>query len=190
MKRANLMLLLAAVSSGSLVGCAGSSARDRGLTEKDATPAAAPVARSADLPADGAKDQKPAPAPVASAPACSLTKVSFSYDNATLSDEARTALRGVADCIRARKLPVVKVEGHCDERGTQEYNLALGERRAQSVKRYLTGLGVPSAVQTISFGEEYPAVDGHDEAAWKQNRRAELRGPGDKLSNGTPVATR
>ncbi len=188
MKRVHL-LLIAAVCSGSLVGCAGSSARNRDLSEKDAKPAAAPVAKSEPVAAP-APAEKPAPAPVAKVEVCSLAKVYFSYDKATLSDAAQQTLRGVADCIRSRKLPVVEVEGHCDERGTQEYNLALGERRAQSVKRYLTGLGVPSAVQTISFGKEYPAVEGHDEAAWKQNRRAELRGPGEKLSNGTPVATR
>ncbi|BDG08738.1 OmpA family protein [Anaeromyxobacter paludicola] len=189
MKRVSLMLLLTAVSSGALAGCAGANKSQRELTEKDAKPAAtAPVGKS-DAAAK-AEASAPAPAPVAKVDACTLSKVSFSYDDATLNDDARHALQGVADCIRARKLPVVEVEGHCDERGTQEYNLALGERRAQSVKRYLTALGVPAAVQTISFGEEYPAVDGHDEAAWKQNRRAELRGPGEKLANGTPVATR
>jgi peptidoglycan-associated lipoprotein len=70
---------------------------------------------------------------------------------------------------------VVQVEGHCDERGSIEYNLALGERRAQSVKNYLTQLGIEaSRLSTISYGEEKPAVDGHDEAAWEKNRRAEF----------------
>ena len=67
----------------------------------------------------------------------------------------------------------MQVEGHCDERGTVEYNLALGERRAQSVKSYLVNLGVTDArLSTISYGEEKPASEGHDEGAWVKNRRA------------------
>ena len=66
----------------------------------------------------------------------------------------------------------VTVEGHCDERGTREYNLALGERRAASVKNYLVALGVdPSRISTLSYGKERPLAMGHDEAAWSQNRR-------------------
>ena len=67
------------------------------------------------------------------------------------------------------------VEGHCDERGSTEYNLALGERRANAVKRYLVDLGVPSnSLRTVSFGEERAAVQGHDESAWRYNRRADF----------------
>ena len=70
----------------------------------------------------------------------------------------------------------VVVEGHCDERGSEEYNLALGERRATSVKQYLTNRGIPSArIDTVSFGESKPGVQGHDESAWKWNRRGEFK---------------
>ena len=70
----------------------------------------------------------------------------------------------------------VTIEGHCDERGDEEYNLALGERRASSVKRYLQNLGVASgSMRTMSYGEAKPAVQGHDESAWRWNRRAEFR---------------
>ena len=71
---------------------------------------------------------------------------------------------------------VITIEGHCDERGSEEYNLALGERRASGVKRYLVDLGVPaSRLRTVSFGEAKPAVVGHDESAWRYNRRAEFK---------------
>ena len=70
----------------------------------------------------------------------------------------------------------VTVEGHCDERGSEEYNLALGDRRANAVRRYLIDLGVPaSRLRTVSFGEARPAVPGHDENAWRYNRRAEFK---------------
>ena len=69
------------------------------------------------------------------------------------------------------------IEGHCDERGSEEYNLALGERRANAVKRYMVDLGVPSSqLRTVSFGEAKPAVVGHDESAWRYNRRTEFKG--------------
>jgi peptidoglycan-associated lipoprotein len=73
--------------------------------------------------------------------------------------------------------PTVKVrlEGHCDERGTREYNIGLGDRRGQAVRRLLMFQGVPAGqIVTVSYGEERPAADGHDEAAWSQNRRVEL----------------
>jgi len=71
---------------------------------------------------------------------------------------------------------VLVIEGNCDERGTEEYNLALGERRAHSVKQYLVSAGVPaSRVDTVSFGESKPAAPGHDESAWKWNRRADFK---------------
>jgi peptidoglycan-associated lipoprotein len=70
----------------------------------------------------------------------------------------------------------VRIEGHCDERGSDEYNLALGEKRAQSVKTYMISLGVPAErMSIISYGEEIPLVMGHDEEAWAQNRRAEFK---------------
>jgi peptidoglycan-associated lipoprotein len=70
----------------------------------------------------------------------------------------------------------VTIEGHCDERGSEEYNLALGDRRASGVKQYLVDLGVPaSRLRTVSFGEAKPAVVGHDESAWRYNRRSEFK---------------
>jgi peptidoglycan-associated lipoprotein len=101
--------------------------------------------------------------------------VYFAFDDYTLSSDAQTVLNKLADNLRSNAGSVVQIQGHCDERGSIEYNLALGERRANSVKNYLSGLGIEGArLNTISFGEEKPVDDGHDEAAWARNRRAEF----------------
>jgi peptidoglycan-associated lipoprotein len=98
--------------------------------------------------------------------------VHFGYDQSNLNADARDALDGQAEWLMNYAGYSVTVEGHCDERGTREYNLALGERRAASVKSYLVALGVdPSRISTISFGKERPLATGHDEGAWSQNRR-------------------
>jgi peptidoglycan-associated lipoprotein len=104
-----------------------------------------------------------------------LKTVYFEFDKSDLSDEARMVLRANADFLKANGSVGVAVEGHCDERGTIEYNLALGQRRAQAVKDYLASLGVGAVrIRTVSYGEERPVAFGHDEAAWAQNRRAEF----------------
>lgn len=122
--------------------------------------------------------------------ACSLERVHFAFDSAQLDAAARTELKDAAACL-AEKRPVdLLIEGHCDERGTSAYNLALGNKRAVTVKGYLADLGVSTPMSTISFGKEKPLVQGHDEAAWRENRRAELKLPGERRSDGTPVAAR
>lgn len=98
--------------------------------------------------------------------------VYFDFDRFDLSPEARAQLDKQAAWLKQYPNITVTVEGNCDERGTREYNLALGERRASSAKNYLVALGVdPNRIQTISYGKERPAVPGSDEAAWAQNRR-------------------
>ena len=98
--------------------------------------------------------------------------VYFDFDKYDLSPEARAQLEKQAGWLKQYANITVTVEGNCDERGTREYNLALGERRASSAKNYLVALGVdPNRIQTISYGKERPAVPGSDEAAWAQNRR-------------------
>lgn len=100
-------------------------------------------------------------------------RVFFSFNKSDLSAEARATLDRQAAWLK--KYPAVKVtvEGHCDERGTREYNLALGERRATAAKNYLVAAGISAArIKTISYGKERPAVIGSNEAAWAQNRRA------------------
>jgi len=104
-----------------------------------------------------------------------LGTVYFEYDSFDLTSESRTMLQANADFLRDNGPLAIRVEGNCDERGTIEYNLALGERRASAVRDYLVDLGVDATlIRIVSFGEENPAVNGHDDAAWSQNRRAEF----------------
>ena len=99
-------------------------------------------------------------------------RVFFGYDSAELDDDAKELLQDQVAWIKQHDVSVI-IEGHCDERGTREYNLALGEKRAQAVKNYLTRMGVPpQKVTTISYGKERPAVIGSNDGAWSQNRRS------------------
>lgn len=105
---------------------------------------------------------------------CALQTVYFDYNDAELSDDARSALSSNAACINERSLAVT-IEGHADERGTEEYNLLLGERRANAAMRYVVNLGVNSEkVTTVTYGKERPVDPGHTEAAWSRNRRAQF----------------
>lgn len=99
--------------------------------------------------------------------------VFYALDGADLDDRGRAVVTANAALLKKYPTWVVTVEGHCDERGTAEYNLALGERRAVAVKTYLVSLGIaPDRVRTVSYGKEFPFDPGHDEGAWSQNRRA------------------
>lgn len=104
-----------------------------------------------------------------------LTRIHFDYDQSLLTPAARDTLNANAAALKAAPVLKVQIEGHCDERGSNQYNIALGERRAQAAMKYLVDLGVePGRLSTVSYGEEMPLVPGHDEAAWAQNRRAEF----------------
>lgn len=99
----------------------------------------------------------------------------FAFDASTLTAEAQAALQQSATWLRSHPEFRIRIEGHCDERGTEQYNLALGERRAHTAASYLATLGVDqSRIQIVSYGEERPFEEGSDEAAWAQNRRAHL----------------
>jgi len=101
-------------------------------------------------------------------------RVFFGYDKATLSEEAIKTLRLQVEWLKSNPEVKVQIQGHCDERGTREYNLALGEKRANVVKEYLVSRGIDAdRIRTISYGKEKPAVFGSNEAAWAQNRRSE-----------------
>jgi peptidoglycan-associated lipoprotein len=101
------------------------------------------------------------------------TDVLFAYNSFTLTEEAKELLAQKAQWMVQHPEVTVQLEGHCDERGTVAYNLALGERRANAVRQYMTALGVSAArITTISYGEEFPLDPGHDEGAWARNRRA------------------
>ncbi|THB66148.1 MAG: peptidoglycan-associated lipoprotein Pal [Desulfovibrio sp.] len=99
----------------------------------------------------------------------------FTYDSFELSAESRAILSRKAEIMKTYPDLLVQIAGHCDERGTNEYNLALGERRARAASQYLVMLGVnPSQLEIISYGEERPADSGHNDAAWAKNRRDEF----------------
>ena len=103
-------------------------------------------------------------------------KIFFDFDRFDIRNEYQDTLRAKADVLKRYSQINVMIEGHCDERGTEEYNMALGERRARAAYEYLLKLGVsPNQLQMISYGKDRPAVMGSDESAWSQNRRDEFK---------------
>ena len=133
----------------------------------------APVVAPAPAPVEAPPPPPPPPAPAAAVPAPSpLKDVFFNYDKAGIRDDQKAALNDNVGWLKGNTGAKVLVEGHCDSRGTAEYNLALGERRAKAVKDYLIAAGIAAdRVSTISYGKERPFVLGQDESAWKWNRR-------------------
>src|SRR4051812_37309654 len=110
----------------------------------------------------------------------SKRSVYFEYDSNSVKDEYRNMVQAHARYLNDKKTTHVRIEGNCDERGSREYNLALGQRRAEAVKRVMTVLGAPDAsIETVSYGEEKPVASGHDENAWAQNRRADIKYAGE-----------
>ncbi len=105
-----------------------------------------------------------------------LQDVYFDFDRSDIKPDTRRILAENAEWLRKHRAVKVQIEGHCDERGTVEYNLALGQRRAASVRKYLVALGInPGKVFTISYGEEQPVDPRHSESAWAENRRAHFK---------------
>ena len=154
-----LMLILASV------GCA----------KKTPAPSPAPPVTQAPEPTP----PPPAPAPTETAPTQTLSgsgdfqPAFFDLDSYTLREDARGALDRNAKLLRDNPTVNVTIEGHCDERGTVEYNQSLGERRAQAARDYLVAAGIAdSRLQVVSYGKDRPFATGHDEASWQQNRRA------------------
>lgn len=145
-------------------------------------PGAAPAPRAGDIPvtrpvppAEVPVSPVPPAAPVApAAPAAvPLKDIFFDFDESIIRDDQKATLKENTAWLRANSTVKITIEGHADERGTSEYNLALGERRAKATKDYLVAAGIhPTRIVTISYGEERPFVFGHDESAWRWNRRA------------------
>jgi peptidoglycan-associated lipoprotein len=110
----------------------------------------------------------------------SKRSVYFDFDSNAVKDEYRALVQAHAKYMVDKKDARARIEGNCDERGSREYNLALGQRRAEAVKKVMTVLGVADGrIETVSFGEEKPAAPGHDEAAWAQNRRGDIKYAGE-----------
>lgn len=151
-------------------------------------PTPAPVSETPErttTPAPAARDtMEEYRAKVAATRALLLETIYFDYDTDELRDEARASLDAKLAVLNANPGLRIRIAGHCDERGSDEYNIALGRRRSESAKRYLTDRGVdPSRVETSSFGRERPAVIGTSEDAWAKNRRDEfeITSGGDQL---------
>jgi len=154
--------------AGSTTGAAGSG------TDSRAGEGARGGGRESDTGASSLKQLQEGKSPITpgSSP---LKDVYFDFDRYDLSADARTVLRANADWLKANSGARVEIEGHCDERGTNEYNLALGAKRAQAAREYLTSLGVAAGrLSTISYGEEIPVCKEQTDACWRQNRRARL----------------
>jgi peptidoglycan-associated lipoprotein len=148
------------------VGC--SSRKQVSTAQVEPPPATTPAPQETPPP-----PPPPAPKDDESASKAALADAFFDFDEASLRADAKTALEGNAKWMEKNSGANVVVEGHCDERGSVEYNLALGERRAKAAKEYLVSYGIAAnRLTTISYGKERPFDPGHDENAWAQNRRA------------------
>lgn len=134
--------------------------------------ATAPATQSISSPASAQQQQKTSSIDELQA---ALKSIYFDFDSARLSESARSTLTKNAAALSRETMAKIRVEGNCDERGSAEYNLALGERRAKEAQQYLITLGIqPALVSIVSYGKEKPAVQGNDEAAWSKNRRDEF----------------
>ncbi len=177
MKMSLVLLALVSISLLALWGC-----------PKKAEVTATPEAQKEETPAVK-EEQKPEAAPQeevkpavqeepkerAAAGAAGLQPVYFDFDKSFIRSDARAVMKANAEWLKANPKVKVKIEGNCDERGTKEYNQALGQRRAASAKKYLTDLGISSRrISLISYGKEKPVCSEHAEDCWQKNRRDDL----------------
>ena len=136
-------------------------------------PAEAPPAPMAPTPAEQLASAAAAGVAVTEEKPSRFDDVRFDFDKSEVREDGRKTCQAVADYMKKNPKAKLLIEGHCDARGTAEYNMALGERRATAVMTYLVSLGVPkAALSTVSFGKEKPLDPGHNEGAWAKNRRA------------------
>jgi peptidoglycan-associated lipoprotein len=157
---------------GASVGSTGSAAPS-GSGSKSAGEGRTGATGESNMPSSSSLDQLKAGKPPITAASSPLKDVLFEFDSYDLRGNARDILRGNADWLKSNPSARIEVEGHCDERGTSEYNLALGAKRSQTAKDYLVSLGIsPDRISTISYGEEIPACTEATENCWRQNRRA------------------
>ena len=169
MKRSTLTIpmVLLPVALGLVLGCAH---KPKTEPTQTTTPVPAPSQNTAPPPAPPPSETT---APTPGLHAEDLQPVFFDFDSANLTDAGKSTLDRDAKMLRDHGSAQVTIEGHCDERGTAEYNQALGERRAQAARDYLVAAGInASRLDVISYGKERPFDPGHDESAWSKNRRA------------------
>jgi peptidoglycan-associated lipoprotein len=186
MKRMMIVMLVLAFALGSVFTMA-SCAKKVGKVEEQMKPAPtqppsagpAPTAPAAPMAPSAAPPTRPveeATALRSAIQAFESTHIYFDFDKSDVKPEAKPVLEKKADFLRANPQYKVSIEGYCDERGTNEYNMALGDRRAKAAMKYLNALGISAGrMSTISYGEERPADPGHNETAWAKNRRAEFK---------------
>jgi peptidoglycan-associated lipoprotein len=164
MKKGFYVILITILAGVIISGCA-----KKAVTKAEGETAAKPaVEEKAPAP-----KEEPIPAAVEEKKMLELKNAFFDFDKSIIREDAKAPLQNNAEFLRANKNTKIVIEGHCDERGTNEYNLALGQRRADSAKRYLINLGInPSRLSTISYGEERPFCKEQNETCWQSNRRA------------------
>lgn len=169
------VLAFVAVLVFGLGGCKSTTGPEESAPEPEPQPSSEFLDQEVSEPADMAPEPVPEEMVARPARVFDFETVYFDFDDASIRPDARPILRKNAEQLRDFDASIT-IEGHCDERGNEEYNLALGERRAHAVREYLANLGIPaSQMRTVSYGEAKPAVMGHSESAWKYNRRAEFR---------------
>lgn len=172
MKRGGIMLVVMLVTAAVVVGCAGFR---KGIRNAFVGKPHGETITEEELDALGISPELSARGMVF-ADTTRLQDVTFGFDRSDIKPAARRILDENAAWLKEHPRVRVQIEGHCDERGTVDYNLALGERRAVSVRKYLAACGVdPDCLFTISYGEEQPVDPGHNESAWGKNRRAHFK---------------
>ena len=169
-KRMGMLIMVVAVCMFGLWGCP-KKAEVSSVPEAPPQEATAPAEAA---PAEAAPEQpaETAPQEMAAAAEASLQPIYFDFDRSFIRDDAKGAMRANAEWLKANPQANIRIEGNCDERGTVEYNQALGQRRAQSAKKYLTDLGIAARrITLISYGKEKPTCTESTEECWQQNRR-------------------
>jgi peptidoglycan-associated lipoprotein len=176
MKHLTLMIALAALAAG----CSSTPDTKTPVTEapKSSTPGSGGLAGSS-----GATTATPGGSVRGTDMAANkptTRSVYFDFDSNSVKDTDRGTVQAHSKYMADKRDTKIRIEGNCDERGSREYNLALGQRRAESVKKVMTVLGVSDGrIETVSFGEEKPVANGHDEKSWAQNRRADIKYAGE-----------
>ncbi len=177
MKRSLLTALILIMIAGMVLfttSCAKQTTQSQPETTSQPEPAV-----TSEPPAETAEPAEPPaeePAPAVIDTAIVDERIYFRYNSAVLTEQAPPILTSMVEYLRTNPGLSVTVQGHCDERGTEAYNMKLGAQRAESVKQYLVAQGIPAhRLATISYGKSRPAALGHDEASWAKNRRAEFQ---------------